>query len=319
MATLLAVTGLRPPVNRDRATAVAVAVLAVLAFGGAAATLDATTSPGGGLGGAGDDDAAGAGDGRFDLGGLNSSAPATGGIPPWVGRVVMGLLGVAALVALYVFYREHGLRELAKFAVGLVVLVGFVVLLAGWLPAFGDRGTNGTGLFGEGEISPPGGGPAGSGDTEGLATVDPPVVLLGLLGLVLLGAVVVVFRMTDDADRDPDPGPVDEPTPDVAAVGRAAGRAADRIAGDAEVTNEVYRAWREMTDHLDVDNPAAATPAEFADAAVAAGMAGEDVDELTTLFEDVRYGAAPPTADRERRALDALRRVEATYAEEAEP
>jgi hypothetical protein len=65
-----------------------------------------------------------------------------------------------------------------------------------------------------------------------------------------------------------------------------------------------------MTRHLDVPNPESSTPAEFAAVAVEAGIDREDVEELTALFEAVRYGGESPTEDRERRALEALRSVE---------
>ena len=68
-----------------------------------------------------------------------------------------------------------------------------------------------------------------------------------------------------------------------------------------------------MTTHLPVDNPASSTPAEFADAAVAAGMDREDVAELTRLFEAVRYGDEPITPEREDRAVAALRNIERSY------
>jgi len=45
-------------------------------------------------------------------------------------------------------------------------------------------------------------------------------------------------------------------------------------------------------------------------------MDREDVDHLTGLFAEVRYGGADPTSDRERAAVETLRRVEATYATE---
>jgi hypothetical protein len=79
------------------------------------------------------------------------------------------------------------------------------------------------------------------------------------------------------------------------------------------MTNEIYRAWLEMTRHLAVDRPRSSTPTEFAEAAVDAGMAREDVRELTDLFELVRYGGEAPTPDRVDRARDALRRIERTY------
>ena len=48
--------------------------------------------------------------------------------------------------------------------------------------------------------------------------------------------------------------------------------------------------------------------------AVEAGMAREDVDRLTSLFEEVRYGGESPTEEREEQALEALRRIEDEYA-----
>jgi hypothetical protein len=72
-----------------------------------------------------------------------------------------------------------------------------------------------------------------------------------------------------------------------------------------------------MTRTLRVDRPATSTPAEFADAAVDAGMDPDDVSELTELFEAVRYGAEQPTEDHTRRAKKALRRIERTYGGDA--
>jgi hypothetical protein len=45
-------------------------------------------------------------------------------------------------------------------------------------------------------------------------------------------------------------------------------------------------------------------------------MDSADVDRLTTLFEAVRYGGREPTPERERTAIETLRRIEAQYAGE---
>jgi len=71
-----------------------------------------------------------------------------------------------------------------------------------------------------------------------------------------------------------------------------------------------------MTDLLEVAHPEASTPEDFADAAVEAGMRREDVEELTDLFRTVRYGPEGATPGREQRAVEALRRIESTYAPE---
>jgi len=144
----------------------------------------------------------------------------------------------------------------------------------------------------------------------------PPLpAVLGGLGLVLGGMLVFLFVRTGTGDsidvEEPATPAVD---PDLQAVGEAAGDAADRIEAEATVDNEVYRAWREMVRHLQVSQPETTTPEEFEVAAVAAGMAGEDVAELTRLFAEVRYGERDPDG-REERAVAALRRIEATYAE----
>ncbi|MFD1597698.1 DUF4129 domain-containing protein [Halobellus rarus] len=76
----------------------------------------------------------------------------------------------------------------------------------------------------------------------------------------------------------------------------------------------MYRAWVEMTAHLDLDRPQSSTPGEFAAAAVDAGMDPDDVDELTRLFEAVRYGDERVTDARADRAVAALRRIESAYA-----
>lgn len=146
-----------------------------------------------------------------------------------------------------------------------------------------------------------------------------PLVLLGLLLFVVVVLAYLTMRASGDDTVEPEEATpeVTEETDDeaaLAAVGAAAGRAADRIDQPADVDNEVYRAWREMTGHLNVENPDTSTPTEFADVARNAGMTGEHVDRLTDLFRDVRYGGRSPTEDREREAIDALRAIEETYA-----
>jgi hypothetical protein len=149
--------------------------------------------------------------------------------------------------------------------------------------------------------------------------IDAPAVAVVVGLVVLAGGLAVVWRGRDERTEpktEAEPGSTGGPGT-VAELGHAAGRAADRIADEGEPTNEVYRAWEEMTDHLDVANPGASTPREFARAATDAGMARNDVDELTDLFRTVRYGGRRVTDDRENRAVDALRNIEREYAEES--
>ena len=128
------------------------------------------------------------------------------------------------------------------------------------------------------------------------------VALAGSVAVLLVNAEVSLDR--DDESQDDDV--------DLEAVGRAAGEAADRIEAEADLTNEVYRAWYELTRLFDVSDPETTAPDEFTDHAITAGIDPDDVRELTTLFEEVRYGQRDPER-REDRAVAALRRIESTY------
>ena len=156
-------------------------------------------------------------------------------------------------------------------------------------------------------------------ENEGLLPLFTAVVGAVLVALVV-GSALVFYRAAGeriDPDRfvvSADETPQTEDTEsdaDLGAVGAAAGRAAEHIAEDPQ--NAVYRAWCEMTAPLDLPTPEASTPGEFADEATSAGMNPEDVAILTSLFEEVRYSDAPVTAERRRRARDALRRIESRY------
>ena len=61
-----------------------------------------------------------------------------------------------------------------------------------------------------------------------------------------------------------------------------------------EVTITIEEAWERMVAHLDVPNPSARTPGEYARWAVEAGMPAEEVHRLTRVFRDAEYGVDPP-------------------------
>lgn len=299
-----------------------IALVAILAIALAAATLNTAVDPGGSAGSTADgpfvggaDRSAGEDQGSSNLGvlGFGGAFPVIP-LPCYPVLNELWFLATVALVGgtvLYGLYRWKG--PLVPYAIvaglappGLLVHALLTACRQAerirlTLPLAG-RLSNTTGVF-----SLAGG--AGSG--------GPPVVPLALVGVLALALLVsLALLVVTTGDHAPEPG-AEPAAPDVdqlGAIGRAAGRAADRIERDADPDNAVYRAWKEMTDRLDVPNPAASTPAEFATGAVAAGMDPADVDELTSLFEAVRYGTAAPTEDRESRAVAALRRIESTYA-----
>lgn len=76
-----------------------------------------------------------------------------------------------------------------------------------------------------------------------------------------------------------------------------------------EPRNEIERAWLSMVERAGVDRPRRMTPAEIANAAVAAGLDPEGVERLRSAFEKVRYGGDPVTDEDARRAREGLRRI----------
>jgi hypothetical protein len=270
--------------NRDRIRAAAVLALALLALGTAASTLDSGSlpegdaeRPNGSLGG---------GNGSVAWG--SGGQLLAGGCPlPWVDRRLLGAVLAGTLLAGTAAYRRRTRELYAVSALGGVVTLGLAMLCPSLVPSVAF---------------------------PGLPAVPPRALLAGGVA-ALLGAAVFLYARTGGSADFEMSGSDPEPEPDLAGVGAAAGEAADRLERHADVENEVYRAWREMAGRLEVSNPEATAPAEFAEAAVAAGMAETDVNTLTRLFEEVRYGEreAEPRAED---AVAALRRIERSYAEE---
>ncbi|MEY7848171.1 DUF4129 domain-containing protein [Natrarchaeobius sp. A-rgal3] len=229
---------------------------------------------------------------------------------------------VAALVilavAVVVWYLLTRYKLVAKrFAIAFVLLLaaGVIVYLLGRLGALNPEAL-------ESPPPPPEGTPGDGdpGDGEGTQQPFPIGPLFFVVTALAVGLAVALAwtggRRRTNASEDGSDGVEESAVAGShAAVGAAAGRAAERIEATRDVDNEVYRAWLEMTRPLEVDRPETSTPGEFASAAVDAGLEREDVDRLTALFEDVRYGQAETTDEMESRAIAVLRRIEGEYAD----
>ncbi|WP_281195155.1 DUF4129 domain-containing protein [Halorubrum sp. F4] len=312
--------------KRETLSTALLALLAVVALGIAAATLDSAVAVDGGGGFSGGVEG---GAGPNDDPGEVSPSETSGGptvlaLPPICYPVLRSpsallLLAAGLLVIGALAYRDTGSRFAAAVVAG---TVGFPVGVVWYgLSSCRDPVTPGEldlGLAGEEEGLLPAGGGGGSGLAGGSGNVSTPeAVFLAVVVLAILVSLLVLVAAAGDDETppgsrgpaEPEPDPTD---PDLAELARTAGKAADRIESDAG-ENGVYRAWREMTEALEIDRPASATPTEFAAAAVEAGVDEEPVSELTDVFEQVRYGGADPTDDRERRAAAALRRIEAEH------
>ena len=319
--------------QRDTAIAIVLALLALLAIGAAGATLEnpVTSDSQSGVGaddggwlnlgsGAGNDSTSSSQEENSGAGGSAWLGEIRGACLEWLSTlpVKLSLAALVLAVSGYVWWRTQSL------GFGLVTLVFYGPLVWLFWAALSSCGSVQEAMLSPAAVNqsgmlPTGGGRLGS--TAETATSQPSILLGIVLAVLAAAAVSVLYLASGDDDRvdeaEPEP-PEPDPEPDVAALGRVAGEAADRMEGTDAFDNEVYRAWAEMTEHLAVDRPDSSTPAEFAAAAVDAGMAPEDVRELTDLFEAVRYGDRAVTEERERRAREALRRIESTYAEAEE-
>jgi hypothetical protein len=323
-------------VQRSALRTVLLAVLCLSVLALAAATLDTTQSGGSGF------DASGSGSDGGD-GGDGGPTPVEPQTPretqtteeqseekpfelcaPIVKEppVIIAVVVAAILLFLVLLYRYNEFVALS----GVLLVFGPVTLVMLVLadceletpeePEINVTGGNGT--------ATPSGGGGGGGLGGSSSSFDPSLPVIGLIVVgVLVALVAVAYYLTGDdtaggdgsaEDEDPDEAEPDLDAADIAEVGRLAGEAADRIESTADLENEVYRAWQEMTRPLNVDHPRSSTPAEFAAAATAAGMNRGDVDRLTELFDEVRYGGREATAEREREAVSLLRSIEDQYA-----
>ncbi|OIB59282.1 DUF4129 domain-containing protein [Natrialba sp. SSL1] len=278
-------------------------------------------------------------DSPFETGGSGGSAPGSGNgdgggdpieqppppddpatapeIPAFLEYLIYAIVIIGVIAA--VWYLLANRREAVK-----LIAIGLVMALIGMALVYLFLGAGDPSLPDEMIPGDQNGEPAAPGSGDGERTdLVPPNALVAVLAIITAIFVAGVF-LTRGTGEDRDPGeepPVAEDsqqqTADALAVGSAAGRAADRIGDTDDVDNEIYRAWREMTQPLDVDRPESSTPGEFATAATDAGLNRQHVDELTRLFEDVRYGTTETTPELESRAVSILREIESAYGDDS--
>lgn len=297
-------------VDRRTLTVLGILVLGVLALGLSAATLTSSERP---SGDSGPDTGSGGGPDVEQADPDAMDPLSLDAIQPLV-LAVAGLLMLASLVYMALFERRWLVASLAVLAG--ILLFGLVIQDIELQPFV----SNETGAGQPGDGTQPG---AGASDQGGGESDRSPVSVL-LLTVVFLGLLLVAYSTVGRAvgnsraaSTETEGSGSEEPS--ATSLGEIAGRAADRIEADTDQTaadNEIYRAWEEMTTRLDIEREATTTPREFETRAVEAGLAPDDVRELTALFETVRYGGDAVTDDRERRAVTVLRRIESRYGAE---
>lgn len=304
--------------GRARVAQVAVILVVVMAIALSAATI--TTLEGDELG-LGEDsrisnpDRGGSVD-TFNVSGGEEAENATGEAPVIVAQICIGFLrsplgifGVVGGVALLLgaAYWRYNVASTILFG---TALIPPVIAVYFFLTNCSSGEEQSGGLF-AGTTNPVA---QGGGGGLGELPIAPEFIAVAVLGLIGVAAFAFVKSTRGDELVEPELED-EEPDIDPEAFARAAGRAADRIQkAHASVDNAVYRAWLEMTQLLAMPKPETSTPRDFAEAAVEAGLAEEDVEELTELFVEVRYGGQ--SADtREDRAIEILRNIEETYSE----
>lgn len=235
------------------------------------------------------------------------------------------LIGILVLVAIAVIsqFASDPLGTL-KAALGMVFIIGSVLILVQYIPTSTPSSPERDQQSGiPNETTPIPNETTGFGEGVNDSFAAPIDNLTAIIFIAVVSGVVVllVFRsdavrsalgMTKDSDKD-------SSDVDLAAVGRAAGDAADRVqkaSSPQAADNAVYNAWGEMVALLDAPDPQSGTPRQFAVAALEAGMDPDDVTLLTRAFEEVRYGDTSLSAEDYDRVTAALRRIEATYINE---
>ena len=232
-------------------------------------------------------------------------------VAPAFETVVIGLGAVA--VVLLVLSALLDFEFTIKSIVGIFALSLFVVATLWVVSWLGDGAVFMTDSAGEEAAAEEGAEEAGDADGDPYARTL-FALTLPILAFFLLFAASLLYTRGESATVDSGPETDDPEIGGTAAgVSAAADRALERIEADHEaIENEIYRAWYEMTTLLEVDRPATATPGEFADAAIDAGLDADAVEELTALFEAVRYGTAAETEARALRAIEVFERVRGT-------
>jgi hypothetical protein len=294
-------------VSRDTARVIAIGVVSIVAISMGAATIQTTVDFGTGTAAGGFE----IGESGGQAGGLNDSASETNSsIDMEEGEGSDGFIAqtstcVEPLAQWYGGLGYFGFFGLVLYGIKRRYSLGASFLTTDCTSALGG-GNEQSGVV------------EGIGDAAGQGVVSTdvsPAVVVGVFAVALVATAVVLYRASGDQTVAMVEGDEEEELgqPDVRDLAQAAADAADRLEErNADVDNEVYAAWRDMTALLRVSKPESSTPGEFAEAAIEAGLDEDDVGQLTQLFEEVRYGKRDPES-REERAIEVFRAIEAAY------
>lgn len=300
--------------DRRRLTSVIGVVIALAAVSVTAASFGRSGTSGDGSGELGGSDGTDGGifggenggmfpDHEYDYVGISSV------FEPIIQLLVIGMLlaTIAYIVVLFVVKDIDELLEMLRNAVKMVVIVvGLLFLLFVIFEVFSLLFGGGGGDLDPGSESP--------GDVADVAT-DPgssfPIELTIVLAVLVIGIAGIALVMNRTAVLERASGrsthvSVGSPSD---SSSRRGSRGEDRMLDQSDVTNEVHRSWRNMTDLLPQVDRHRSTPREIASTAIDAGYDETAVDGLTTLFERARYGHTEVTGDDEEKAKRLLERI----------
>jgi hypothetical protein len=214
--------------------------------------------------------------------------------------VMRGVLAVALLLLpislIYALMTKEGRRRLLTN----VILVILVALIASQAKQIEKR---------QSEVQAPEvvGGIRPLPEAGGNLPPEPPApseefVWIASIGLVAVGLAVAVWLGRNLLFK--------REVPPLAKIALEAERARADLAGGGAVEDAVVRAYRQMSrivaDARKLHRSQAMTPREFEAYLAKAGLPAGPVEELTRLFEEVRYGGLVPGAPERQAAIDSL-------------
>jgi hypothetical protein len=140
-----------------------------------------------------------------------------------------------------------------------------------------------------------------------LGDLPPRVAFLVLAAVLVAGATAVGIALPDRFQR---PSERDRVVPALDRLRRSPGSESGVSAPDPSPSNPVERAWWDVTRRVDRESWATRTPREIEREAVDADLSPGAVRDLRRLFEEVRYGDASASGERERRARELRDRLD---------
>lgn len=294
-------------------------LLCVIAVSLAAATLTTSQQPSGfGVPSDGPDTSSGAQSPQDDQNSPDSSRVATGWATVRCSQTTIpttlmyGGLLISFILGIILAYR-CSLKALlsATFVLLSLFLLPIIIILG---DSCGDPPPDSTGGGGilpplpatSGDIPSP-----GSGNPQMIANfiLSPIMFLLVLVVFVTILSLIAYFASSGDTSAQSTTDPASANEEKLSSVGSTTLSANTTFNNPNKIDNDIYRAWYEMTTYLSIPNPATYSPAEIAAAAQNAGLNATQVDTLTTLFRNVRYGNHEITEAKEQQAIDALREI----------